>query len=435
MQIDDGLEARIVAYVEEHRQRLIGVIQDLVRLPSENTPPVGSELACQQYVAEFLKKIGWSVLLYNLNDVAGLREHPLFWGNRDYTNRPNVGARRKGTGGGRSLVLSGHIDTVPRGTQPWTRDPFGGEVEGNRLYGRGSNDMKGGIGTNLFVAEAIEALGIRLKGDLVVESIVDEEFGGVHGTLAGRLQGFNGDAAIISEPSFLRICAGQRGGRTVHITFKVPPSGGILTEDKLPAGVSDQVGYFLRHVPEFAAQRRRRVRVHELYADQADPVPVSITKISTGPWGMQEPVTVPDTCKIEMYWQMMPGETQAEVDKEFFDWLESLIASAPDLFITKPEVTFPIRWMPGSAISRTEPLVMELAECAAKILGSNPPVVGIEGPCDMYVFHQAFGIPAVLWGARGGNTHSADEYLEIDTALSAAKTLLLFVCRWCGVAN
>ncbi len=75
----------------------------------------------------------------------------------------------------------------------------------------------------------------------------------------------------------------------------------------------------------------------------------------------------------------------------------------------------------------------ELAACATQVLGREPLIQGIEGPCDMYVFHQGFGIPAVLWGARGGNTHAADEYLEIDSVVQAAQTLLLFVCEWCGV--
>ena len=129
------------------------------------------------------------------------------------SGRPNVGSRRKGTGGGRSLILSGHIDTVPRGTQPWTRDAFGGEIDGNRLYGRGSNDMKAGVGINLFMAEAVAALRLKLAGDLIVETVADEEFGGVNGTLAGRLRGYVADAAIVTEPSFLRICPAQRGGR------------------------------------------------------------------------------------------------------------------------------------------------------------------------------------------------------------------------------
>jgi acetylornithine deacetylase len=111
-----------------------------------------------------------------------------------------------------------------------------------------------------------------------------------------------------------------------------------------------------------------------------------------------------------------------------------MLAAAPDLFPTHPKVEFPIRWLPGSAIAAREPLIAELSAAAETALGSRPPIHGIEGPCDMYVFHQAFGIPAVLWGARGGNTHAADEYVEIDSAVAAARTLLLFICRWCGTA-
>lgn len=368
--------------------------------------------------------------MYGLDDVPGLEHHPLYWKGRDYRNRPNVGARREGAGGGRSLLLSGHIDTVPRGTQPWTRDAFGGQIEGDRLYGRGSNDMKGGVGTNLFVVEAVERLGIKLRGDLVFETVVDEEFGGVNGTLAGRLRGFNADAVIISEPSFLRICPAQRGGRTAHITLRA--AGGVLTDGRFPAGVVDQLTHFLACVKKFAEQRRGKVRTHEMYVHHTDPVPVSITKVFTSPWGTREPITTPEICKIEMYWQAMPGELQDAIEREFFEWFDAMIAGAPELFATRPEVEFPIRWLPGSSILKSEPLVNELCGCATAVLGHEPPVVGIEGPCDMYVFHQAFGIPAVLWGARGGNTHGADEYLEIDSAVMAAKTLLTFVSRWCG---
>ncbi len=424
---------RICSYVEARRGRLIEIIRSLVRIPSENTPPAGAERRCQEYLARELRRLGWDPLLYDLDDVPGLREHPLYWRGRDYRDRPNLGARRRGVGGGRSLVLSGHIDTVPRGSEPWTRDPFGGEVEGNHLYGRGANDMKGGIGTNLFVAEALTELGLELRGDLIFESVVDEEFGGVNGTLAGRLKGFNADAAVISEPSFLRVCPAQRGGRTAHITLRAP--GSVLVEGALPNGVIAQLTRFLSELPRFAAQRRACARVHPMYAGHADPVPVSVTKVVTSPWGTREPISVPETCRVELYWQLMPGEEQAEVEREFFEWLNGFAAGTPDIFTRPPAVEFPIRWMPGSAIPETEPLVTELAAAAAGVLGREPAVAGIEGPCDMYVFHQAFGIPAVLWGARGGNTHAADEYLEIDSVVAAAKALLVFVCRWCGVAR
>jgi len=424
-----AFEQRLIDYVDANRERLTARIGDLVRRPSENMPPTGHEAVCQSYAAEVLLAAGWQPELYELSDVPGLLEHPLYEPGRDYTGRPNLGARRPGTGGGRSLILSGHLDTVPRGTQPWTRDAFGGEVEGNRLYGRGSNDMKAGVATNLFIAEALADLNITLRGDLTIESVVDEEFGGVNGTIAGRVRGYLADAAVIAEPSSLRICAAQRGGRTVHITFR--SSGGVLAKGKFPAGVIEQLTYFLSELHGFA-ERRRLTPTHPLYAQCPDPVPVSVLKVFTSPWGTGEPMTVPEECKVELFWQMMPGETQDAVERQFHDWFEGVLAAAPQLFEQRPSVEVPIRWLPGSAIEVSEALVKELSSCASLVLPAPPPVAGIEGPCDMYVFHK-FKIPAVLWGVSGGNTHAADEYVDLDSAVAAAKALLLFVCRWCGV--
>src|SRR5579872_2239221 len=178
---DQGFEQTIADYVDQRQGRLIELTRDLIRIPSENTPPSGAERACQEYIAKTLRSSCWNPELYKLSDVKGLTQHPLFQPGRDYDDRPNLGARRKGNGRGRSLVLSGHIDTVPRGTQPWTRDAFGGEVDGNRIYGRGSNDMKAGVAMNLFVAESLPELGLQLAGDLVFETVIDEEFGGVNG--------------------------------------------------------------------------------------------------------------------------------------------------------------------------------------------------------------------------------------------------------------
>ena len=143
---------------------------------------------------------------------------------------------------------------------------------------------------------------------------------------------------------------------------------------------------------------------------------------------------MPEECRIEFYWQLMPGENQADVEREYFDWMDAVVRARPELFPQAPATEFPIRWMPGSAIMKSEPLVKEFAECAEAVLGAPPPIAGIEGPCDLYVFHQYFATPAVLWGPRGGNTHGADEYVETDSLVDAATTLLLFVCRWCGLA-
>lgn len=420
----------LIDLVTERRARLVEIVANLVKIPSENKPPTGGEHAVQQYVAKVLRKAGWEPVLYEPDSVPGVREHARFWPGRDYRERPNVGARKPGSGNGRSLVLSGHIDTVPRGTLDWTRDSFGGEVVGNRLYGRGSNDMKAGIATSLFIIELMSELGIRLKGDLIFETIVDEEFGGSNGTLAGRLAGYNADAAVITEPSFLRVCPAQRGGRTVHITLRAP--GGVLSDQRMPSGVVDALRHFLVRLQDFAARRRATAQVHELYAHAGDPVPVSVTKVYTGPWGFEEPMTIPETCRIEMYWQTMPGETREAVDAEFLQWLDAAVNEAPNLFPVPPQVEFPIRWLPSSFTPKSDPLVQQMSAAAATVLGAPPAIAGIEGPCDLYLFHE-FGMPAILWGPKGGNTHAADEYVEIDTVVAAAQALLVFVTEWCGV--
>ncbi|MCZ2154138.1 MAG: M20/M25/M40 family metallo-hydrolase [Bryobacterales bacterium] len=218
-------ETELDTYADLHADRLVAILQDLVRLPSVNNAPDGNEWACQQYVATFLRDLGWDPVQYLPTDAPGILDHPLYWPGRKYEKRPNVAGVKKGSGGGRSLLLSGHIDTVPPGELPWKYPPFEGRVEGGRLYGRGSVDMKCGIATNLFVAEALANTETSLAGDLTIESVVDEEFGGVNGTLAGRLMGYRAEAAIISEPSFLRVCPAQRGGRTVDIFFHAPNEG------------------------------------------------------------------------------------------------------------------------------------------------------------------------------------------------------------------
>jgi len=129
----------------------------------------------------------------------------------------------------------------------------------------------------------------------------------------------------------------------------------------------------------------------------------------------------------------MPGETQEAVEREFLAWMESLALEKDGPFDQPPRFTYPIRWLPGSAIARSESIIAELGDCARQALGETPSVTAIEDPCDLYIFHQVANTPAVLWGGRGGNTHGADEYVEIDSLVKAAKTLLAFVCRWCGV--
>jgi acetylornithine deacetylase len=207
----------------------------------------------------------------------------------------------------------------------------------------------------------------------------------------------------------------------------------VLSNDR-GGGVVEQLSYFLNRLPEFAVQRRAACIPHALYAHCDDPVPVAVTKITTGPWGTGEPITIPEEARVELYWQLMPGEMQENVEREFFNWLGSMVSSTHGLFSNAPRVSFPVRWLPGSAIDVVSDLCTELQRAGQAETGKTPPIVGIEGPCDLFVFHK-FGMPAVLWGPAGGQTHGSDEFVEIDTVIEAAKVLLRFVCEWCDATE
>ncbi len=410
---------------------LVRTLQDLVRIPSENLPPAGNELACQQYVVEQLESLGFPVDIYGLDDVEGLRTHPEYWPRREYAGRPNVNAVMEGTGGGRSLVLSGHIDTVPADTPvAWTHGPFEGAIAGGRLFGRGAWDMKAGVAMNLTVLRVLRDVGARLGGRLIFETVVDEEFGGVNGTLAARLRGYTADAAIITEPTSLRICPAQRGGKVVHVELR--GSGGMLSPGETSGRVTEQLAHLLAAVPAFARERESRVQVHPYFSGCAEPFAAWVTNIATGKWGWTQPITVAERCRVELYFQAMPDESHEEVLKDFHQWWRATQDARPDLFRREPVLDFPMRWLPGCALAAGHPLVQEFAE-AARSVGRNAVVEGLDAPSDMYIFQRCFQMPALMWGPAGGNAHQADEYVELDSLFEATRVLLHMVDRWCGV--
>jgi acetylornithine deacetylase len=426
-----SLEKRLSQLTHSLEDRLAATIADLVRIPSENLPPRGNEYECQCYIRDRFAQLGLEAETYDLDGVPGLACHAAYRDGRNYTRRPNVASAWRGVGGGKSLLLSGHADTVPRGSEPWKHDPFAASREVNRIYGLGSSDMKGGIAGMLLAVEVLKEAGVRLLGDLLLETVVDEEFGGVNGTLAARLRGHNAEAAVICEPTQNAICPAQMGGRTAHITIRGGGEG-ILYEGGARAHPADQLHHVLGRIAEFARQRRRSAPVHALYRASKDPVPVWVTKISSGGWGTHEPITIPPACRLEVYWQAMPGEEKQDIDREFHRWWDETIHARPDLFPVTPEVGFPIEWLPGSAIDECHELVAGLSKVYEDTTGMRALVQGIGGPCDMFVFHRHFKIPAVLFGPGGGNTHAPDEWVDFPSAVAAVETLARFICRWCG---
>ena len=164
---------RLWEAIETRRDELIALIAQLVRTPSV----LGDEAAVQAIVAEHLRGSGLAVESWDLSDDTLQQENA---GNSGvpFANRPNVAGVRRGSGGAgaRSLILNGHVDVVsPEPLAAWTHDPWGAEIVGNRMYGRGALDMKSGVGIQLFLARLLHDLDITLKGDLTVQSVIEEE--------------------------------------------------------------------------------------------------------------------------------------------------------------------------------------------------------------------------------------------------------------------
>jgi len=432
----DHNEQKVLEALDAGADELVALTSELVRIPSENTPPGGGEKEVQEFIAGWLDGIGLAADMIDLDAVPGLAKHELFfrgegYERRDYAGRPNLAARMPGAGGGRTLILNGHADTMPVGGGRWTRDPFGGQVDGGRIYGRGAMDMKGGLAAGLAAMKAIRSAGVRPAGDVVFESVVDEEHGGSNGTLANRLARIGGDGAVILEPTGLRLYSAHKGFRIVHLSLTA--AGGMsLSGEALPNPV-EHVGSLIECFRAFRDRRRRSAPISPEYAGDPDPVPVFMNKLQAGEFSLAIPMQVPQACRLEVYWQTMPGERREDVEAELFDHLDRWVAAHPELAGFGVERRFSHRWMPGSRTAPDAPIVAAMRQAAGEVLGRRVQAAGGPFPCDMFALRH-FGIDTVIFGPSGGGAHGADEYVEIDSLLAAARTVALAILRFCGTA-
>lgn len=211
--------------VEARADRIVQTLCDLVAFPSvvKNNPREAGpgEHDCQIYLQKRLHAIGFSTDLWDPDGPALYDKYqgrPGANKGRTFEGRPNLGGTLPGTGGGRSLMLTGHIDVVPPGAAAhWRSDPFLPVVEDGMVRGRGTVDMKGGVACMLMAIEILKEIDVALRGDVVFTTVVDEEIGGM-GSLAMVDRGFRADAGIMTEPTANRIaplCHGILWGRII----------------------------------------------------------------------------------------------------------------------------------------------------------------------------------------------------------------------------
>ncbi len=422
--------SRLNTRVDSLRGELVRVLSDLVRTPTVQIPPRGSEKKGQELLSAEFRKLGYETDLYDIGEVKALHTHPLRHDKHHIADRWNLAVKIKGKGGGHSLVLNGHMDTVPPSEFPWTRDPFKPVVEQGRLYGLGSYDMKASLAAMLILAKVLKEEGLSLRGDLTLESVCDEEDGGVHGTIAQRLRGYQADAALVLEPSALVINNMHKGGYFPEMRVAEAAAGINLNREFIPQ-LPKMLAVVLKEIEELAKLRTATAKIPPEYRHQQEPVPVWVSKIVSGLWGKSVPIAIANQVQLLVYLQSVPGESMERIREQFLEWNAGLSKKYPDLFPKPPAIEATVRLMEPSFIPADHPVVTTLAASVEAQLGARPKIQGSPAPCDMFVFNNHFNTPCAWFGPDGSNAHAPDEYVELESVVNCVKCLLRFVGDWC----
>ncbi|WP_135553398.1 M20/M25/M40 family metallo-hydrolase [Paenibacillus cymbidii] len=421
-------EREVRSWIERNRTLIADTVSDLIRIPSVNHGLTGDEQNCQLHVAGMLRELGLRVDVFTPDEVEGLARHPAYYPGKNYADRPNVVGIWSGAGNGRSLLFSSHADTAVAATD-WIRDPWRPEREGDRLYGLGSFDMKAGLAASALAVRCLKELGVRPLGDVIVESVVDEEFGGANGTLAARARGYQADGAVIPEPTNMAVCTATRGGALWKAAFA--GTGGMSFSGETVHNPVIDAAQFIVFLHWYEQTRNAARPVHPSYADSPE-LPVIVTRVMAGDLSAPICDSGPVTCTVEFWAECHPGLTEQQFKEElaqrFSEW--SSAQNGPKTAF--PELTGMIRFLPGAETPSDSPLTAVLAQAVGRATGSEAIVRGAPFACDAFVFNLYSPTPAVVLGPRGANAHAPDEYVELSSLGELVEAYALAIMDWCG---
>lgn len=419
------LHQRICEWVNANREFIVDNLSQLVRFNTVNQVVTGTERDCQLYIVKLMKEMKLSVDTFSPEEVPGFRDHPAFYPGKDYTDRPNVVAVWHGKGGGKSILFSSHIDTAVV-APGWVRDPFSLEEPDGKLFGLGAFDMKGGLTASLMAVKCLQDLGAHPNGDVIIESVVDEEFGGANGTLAARLRGYHADAAIIPEPTNLEICPAHRGGALWRVIFY--GTTGLSFSAETIVNPATAAGKFIAHLEEVEKQRAQAPGPEPWYSE-GQPLPIVVTRVVAG--DIQAPLcdVGPTTCEVDIWAECYPGVSEEALMDEI---LSGYRKKYPDDGV-RMEFKKMIRFLPGSQVDPKFELVETLHSIAEDTLQAPVPIRGAPFACDAFMFNLFSQTPAVIFGPSGANAHAPDEYIEIEGLSHLIEVYARTIVEWCGV--
>jgi acetylornithine deacetylase len=323
--------------------------------------------------------------------------------------RPSLLACKRGSGGGRSLMLNGHVDTVGVETMS---EPFRPRVEGARLYGRGAYDMKGGLAACLGAALELERRQVRLAGDLWISAVADEEdaSAGAH-AIAERL---STDGVIVTEPTHLVPVVAHKGFVWIEATTRGFACHGSRADRGIDA--NRRVAVVLEALDALEAERA--TRNHPLLGSPS----LHVGRIEGG----LGPSIYSPSCRVTIELRTLPGESPMELVRRLAELIHRDLpdAPAPEAILVRPPLECPTD---GALASAT-------AAALREVNGEAPAPAGVAYWTDAAVFART-SREVLLLGPGGDGAHEDVEWADLDSVADTAKVLARAAESYCGVAT
>ena len=373
---------------------VITLLRDLVAIDSVNpslVPGAAGEGAIADAVAQHLRRIGLDV---EVRDVA--------------PGRPNVVGVLEGRAAGRSLMVCGHLDTVGVAGMD---APFEPRIRDGRLYGRGAQDMKGGVAAMIDAVRMVAERGLE-RGKVIVAAVVDEEYASIGADAIAA--GWTADAAVVTEPTDLQIGIGHKGFAWLEVETTGRAAHGSRPRDGRDAIF--RMGRVLHRLEALDRTLQSRpphplIGTGSLHASIID--------------GGRELSSYPDRCRLQLERRTVVGETDEIVKQEIDAILDGLSREDAE-FNGRSGLTFsrpPYELPPDHSLSRS--LVAAATKC-----GCDSRTVGMSFWTDAAVLAGA-GIPSVLFGPGGAGLHSTEEYVTVDDVVLCRDALTTLIGSWC----
>lgn len=433
---------KVFAYVDDHKDELAGFLSQIIQIPSlnEGVEDSGDERKMGEFLADYYSKLGLETKVVAV-DKEG--------------KRSNVIGIYKGTGGGENIILNAHMDTVPiTNPEEWIYPPLSGKIVDGKVYGRGANDCKQGIAAMTYAVKALQAAGVKLRGDVILLASCGEESneGGVYG--AGRAikeAGLNASFAIVGEGTNMEIDIESSSlcffelvvkGKPIHVSARnqavFPQAAGV------PSGSSVGVDALAKALPIinmlYAKERDWNLNTMRSKVVGAGGIPAH-DKAGVGAFTI-------NPCDISGGTYL--GSLMGEVRIKYSIWHDNRISleeikaeierdvaaiASTDSWLREnpPIINMPIlqTWQ-GFRTDRNHPGVKTLEEAFKEVTGRDAIITGMKAVCDSTYINEQ-GIPSVVLGPGSleNGVHGTNEFCYIDSLVEATKVYASMILKWC----